>query len=151
MLSDTKIRSAKPREKAYKLADDRGLTLLIQRSGARWWRFQYRWQSREKMLSLGTYPDVSRADARERRDTARRQLAQGIDPSAHRKAERAALSDSFEAVALEWLAAGCPGAGSRAAAIADHSVSTTPHRRVGTSKAFDALTGFRQAAVPIHL
>jgi integrase len=109
MLTNTKIRSAKPREKAYKLADDRGLTLLVQPGGARWWRFRYRWQGREKMLSLGIYPDVPLADARERRDEARRLLAQGIDPSAHRKAERAALSDSFEAVALEWLAAGCPG------------------------------------------
>lgn len=109
MLTDTKIRSAKPREKPYKLADDRGLTLLVEKSGACWWRFRYRWQGREKMLGLGTYPDVSLAVARERRDSARRQVAQSIDPSAHRKAERAALSNSFEAVALEWLAAGCPG------------------------------------------
>jgi len=56
MLADAKIRSAKPRQKPYKLADDRGLTLLVQRSGARWWRFTYRWQGREKMLSLGTLP-----------------------------------------------------------------------------------------------
>jgi integrase len=109
MLTDTKIRGAKARERPYKLADERGLTLLIQPSGARWWRFRSRWQGREKMLSFGTYPDVSLAEARDRRDDARRQIGQGIDPSAHRKAERAALADSFEAVALEWFSAGCPG------------------------------------------
>lgn len=106
MLSDTAIRKAKPADKPYKMTDQRGLFLLITPSGGKWWRLRYRFNDKEKTLSLGTYPDVSLAQARERRDEARRLLAQGVDPSEHRKitkgmqAERAA--NTFEAIAVEW-------------------------------------------------
>lgn len=107
-LTDTAIRTAKPEAKAKKLADERGLFLLVTPSGGKWWRFKYRFDGKEKLLSLGTYPDVSLKSARERRDDARRLLADGINPGEHRKAtktmraERAA--NSFEVVAREWFA-----------------------------------------------
>jgi integrase len=103
MLTDNSIRTAKPREKPYKMGDSGGLFLLIHPSGARWWRFKYRVAGKEKLLSFGVYPDVPLKLARERRDEARRQLASGIDPSVKRRTEKIAESDSFEAVAREWF------------------------------------------------
>jgi len=103
MLTETQIRAAKPGEKPYKLFDERGLFLLVSPDGGRWWRFKYRLEGREKGLSLGIYPDVPLKRARERRDEARRLVADGIDPSSRRKAQKAALADTFEAVAREWL------------------------------------------------
>lgn len=103
MLTDNAIRSAKPREKPYKMGDSGGLFLLVHPSGARWWRFKYRVAGKENLLSFGVYPDVPLKLARERRDEARRQLANGIDPSVKRRAEKVAESDSFEAVAREWF------------------------------------------------
>jgi integrase len=103
MLTDNAIRSAKPREKPYKLFDERGLFMLVTPTGARWWRLKFRAAGKEKLLLLGVYPDVSLKLARERRDELRRELASGVDPSAKRKVERAATADSFEAVAREWF------------------------------------------------
>ena len=109
-LTDTAVRNAKAEGKPRKVADEKGLFLLVtpKESGGKWWRFKYRFGGKEKLLSLGIYPDVSLKAARERRDEARRLLAEGIDPGEHRKAtktmkaERAA--NSFEAVAREWFA-----------------------------------------------
>jgi integrase len=103
-LSDTTIRATKPRQKPYKLWDERGLHLLIKPNGARLWRFRYVLGGREKLLSLGDYRDVPLKRAREKRDDARRLVADGVDPSAERKAERAAQAETFKAVAEEWLA-----------------------------------------------
>ena len=103
MLNDTKVRSAKSREKAFKLSDERGLFLLVMPTGSRLWRLKYRLNGREKLISLGAYPDVTLKRAREKRDAARRLIADGVDPSVQRKAERAALAQSFEGVAKEWL------------------------------------------------
>ncbi|MFI4868519.1 MAG: tyrosine-type recombinase/integrase [Steroidobacterales bacterium] len=102
-LTDRAIRAAKPREKPYKLFDERGLYLWIGPTGGRWWRFKYSVEGREKLLSLGTYPDVPLSRARERRDVLRRQVADGVDPSVQRRAERAAQVDTFQSIALEWL------------------------------------------------
>lgn len=85
MLTDIKVRSAKLREKPYKLMDERGLFLLVQPSGGRWWRFRYRYGGREKLLSLGTYPDTSLKLARQKREDARQLLAANVDPSAQRQ------------------------------------------------------------------
>ena len=85
-LTDTAIRSAKPREKVFKLYDERGLYLEVRPTGAKWWRWKYRVAGREKRLSFGVYPDVSLKSAREKREAARQQLAAGIDPSEARKA-----------------------------------------------------------------
>jgi hypothetical protein len=70
----------------------------------RWWRLKFRVDGKEKLLSLGVYPDVSLKDARQRRDNLRQQLASGVDPGAQRKAQKVAGADTFEAVAREWFA-----------------------------------------------
>ena len=102
MLTNTEILASKPRQKPYKLGDDGGLFLLVTPGGGRWWRFKFRVHGREKQLSLGIYPDVSQKQARARRDDARRQMADGVDPSAKRRAEKLALGNTFEAIAREW-------------------------------------------------
>lgn len=104
MLTDKAIRAAKATERPRKLFDERGLFLVVTPAGGRWWRFKYQFQGREKLISLGVYPDTSLQLARKKRDDARRQVAEGIDPSAKRQAERVAVGNTFEAVALEWLA-----------------------------------------------
>lgn len=105
-LTDTAIRQAKPTEKARKLADERGLYLLIQPGGGKLWRLDYRFEGKRKTLALGGYPDVSLAEARKARDRAREQLAGGTDPSEARKeakqAAKIAAENSFEAIARAW-------------------------------------------------
>ncbi|WP_129648536.1 tyrosine-type recombinase/integrase [Peristeroidobacter agariperforans] len=103
MLTEAAIRAAKRRDKPYKLFDERGLYLLIDPKYSPGWRFKYYFEGREKLLSLGTYPDVSLKRARERRDEVRQLILDGINPSAERQAKKAALADSFESVAREWL------------------------------------------------
>ena len=106
-LSDTAVRNAKPAEKPYSLADEKSLSLLVQPSGSKWWRFRYRFNGKAKMLSLGTYPDTTLKKAREERDRARAQLADGIDPGVKRKAEKATqlldAENTFGAICREWL------------------------------------------------
>jgi integrase len=103
MLTDKALKALRPRGKPYKRADEKGLYVLVRPDGALWWRFKYRWQRREKLLSLGIYPDTSLKLARDKRDDARSQLAGGVDPSVARRAEKRVEADSFEAVAREWL------------------------------------------------
>jgi integrase len=107
-LTDTGIRKAKPTSKPQKLADGGGLYLLLNTNGSKWWRFKYRFEGKEKLLSLGTYPETSLANAREKRDLARKQLQAGINPSAHRRAEKVAgverAANNFALIAEEWLA-----------------------------------------------
>jgi hypothetical protein len=103
MLTSTKIRAAKPREKAYKLSDSGGLYLLVNPNKSLWWRLKYRFEGREKLLSLGVYPHVSLQQARSQRDEAKKAIANGVDPSAKRQAEKSATANTFEAVAREWL------------------------------------------------
>ncbi|CAM2191228.1 Integrase [Paraburkholderia kururiensis] len=106
-LTDVKIKQAKPREKLYKISDERGLYLEVTPTGGKWWRFKYRIDGKEKRLSLGVYPDVGLQKAREKRDDARKLVADGVDPSAHRRAQKQARADananSFEVVTREWL------------------------------------------------
>ena len=106
-LSDTAIRAAKPKEKTYLMTDGEGMYLEITPAGGKWWRFKYRFDGKEKLLSLGTYPDVSLAQARERRDQAREQVARGIDPGQARKDAKAsramALLRTVEAISRAWL------------------------------------------------
>lgn len=105
-LTPSAVQNAKPKAKPYKLADERGMFVLVQPSGAKYWRLKYRRPDtrKENLLSLGTFPDVSLRQARERRDEARKLLADGIDPGAKRISARAAKADTFEAVAREWFA-----------------------------------------------
>lgn len=79
-LTDIKVRTAKPTDKQYKLTDGSGIHLLVHPNGSKYWRLQYRFGGKQKMLALGVYPDVSLADARARRDEARKLLANSIDP-----------------------------------------------------------------------
>lgn len=107
-LSDVAIRTAKPRDKPYKLADGGGMYLEISPSGGKWWRLKYRFDGKEKRLSLGTYPEVGLKEARVKREDLRRLLAAGVDPGENRRAAKAAraeaLANSFEVVAREWFA-----------------------------------------------
>ena len=107
-LTDTAIRNAKPSEKPIRLFDGGGLYLEVSPTGGKWWRLKYRFDRKEKRLSLGVYPDVSLKDARVRRDASRKLLADGIDPSENRKAMKSARADraanSFEVVARDWFA-----------------------------------------------
>lgn len=106
MLSDVKVRKAAPSDREYKLADERGLYLLVRPNGARLWRMKYRIAGREKKLAFGAYPEVSLAEARDRRDEARKLIRSGIDPAAEKKraaqAEERAEVHTFESVAREW-------------------------------------------------
>jgi integrase len=104
MLTDIKLKSLKPKEKLYSVTDEKGLSIEISPKGGRWWRFKYRFGGKQKRLSLGTYPDISLKEARERRDDLRKKVANGIDPADVRKAEKVAQAgaDSFEFVAREW-------------------------------------------------
>ena len=102
-LTDIAVRLARARDRAYKLADGGGLCLLVQPTGKKWWRFRYKWEGREQMLSMGIYPDVSLSQARERRGDARRLLARRIDPGAERRSVRTAQLHTFEGVARDYL------------------------------------------------
>ena len=106
-LSDIKIKNAKPRDKDYKLSDEKGLFLLIKPAGGKYWRFKYRVDGKEKLMALGIYPETSLALARTKRDEARTLIANDVDPMANKKAVKAArisaCENSFEIVANEWL------------------------------------------------
>jgi integrase len=104
LLTETRLRSARPRERPYKLFDERGLFLLVTPAGGRLWRLRYKLGASEKLISLGAYPDITLRRAREQRDEARQLVANGVDPSANRRVKRAELAVTFEGVATEWLA-----------------------------------------------
>ena len=104
-LTDSSVRTAKPREKLYRLSDTLGLSLEITPTSSKLWRFRYRFAGKPKMISLGAYPAVTLAKARELRDVARSQVAAGIDPSHHKQAEKRAREAEayiFERLANEW-------------------------------------------------
>ncbi len=111
-LTDLVVRTAKPTEKRQKLFDGGGLFLEVTPQGGKGWRLKYRFAGKEKLLSLGVYPEVSLKQARERRDAERKRLAEGVDPSHYRKAFKAkqleGAANSFEAVAREWYAKNAP-------------------------------------------
>jgi integrase len=106
-LTDVTVRTAKPRDKIYKLSDSGGLYVEVTPAGGKRWRWKYRIGGREKLLSMGLYPAVPLAAARARRDDAKKLLASGVDPSVHRQAAKAAQAESaahsFEVIAREWF------------------------------------------------
>jgi integrase len=110
-LTDTAIRSAKARDRTFKMFDGGGLYLEVNPRGGKWWRWKYRFGGTERRLSLGVYPAVGLKAARAKRDVLRQQLAAGVDPGQARKAGKVALAGAgtFEAVAREWLAKFSPG------------------------------------------
>lgn len=105
-LSEVQVRNAKPQDKEVKLFDGGGLFLLLTPSGGKLWNFKYRFDNKEKRLSFGAYPSVTLADARQRREDAKKLLANGVDPGEVKKAQKAArellAENSFEVVAREW-------------------------------------------------
>ena len=109
-LSDTAIRAIKPGGKPVKLFDGGGLYLEVAPSGGKWWRLKYRFEGKEKRISLGVYPTVGLKEARERREQAKKFLSQGMDPSVERKEAKAAAIvktrtsiNTFEKVAMDWF------------------------------------------------
>ena len=86
-LSDIQVKNTKPQEKDFKLYDGGGLNLLVTPTGGKLWRFKYRFSDKEKQLSFGAYPALSLADARQRREDAKKLLANGIDPGEIKKAQ----------------------------------------------------------------
>jgi integrase len=106
-LSDAKVRNASPRARPYKIADGEGLFLFITPPGGKYWRMRYFFAGKEKLLALGVYPEISLADARERRAQARKVLAAGKDPGEAKKEARRIVklksSNAFETVAREWF------------------------------------------------
>lgn len=102
-LTDIAVRTAQPRDKTYKLTDGAGLVVLANPNGSNSWRLRYRFGGREKMLALGTYPQVGLRQARDEADQARRLLIKGRDPSYERLIERTQEATAFEVIAKEWL------------------------------------------------
>jgi len=109
MLTDTRIKTAKPQAKLYKLTDERGLHLSVYPNGSKLWQMRYRFEGKEKTASLGKYPEVSLAEAREKRDQMRKLVANDIDPvqsqKATKEAKKLSQAHSFEAVARTWFEA----------------------------------------------
>lgn len=106
-LTDTICKSAKPKEKPYKLADSGGLYLEIMPNGSKYWRLKYRFQKKEKRLAFGAYPTIKLVEAREARENAKKLLSENIDPSIHKKINSNKLleeaNNTFEAIANEWM------------------------------------------------
>ena len=106
-MNDTQLRNLKPSEKSYRVSDGCGLYVQIEPSGGKLWRLAYRYHGKQKTLALGRYPEVGLADARARRDAAKRQLSNGVDPGEARKLEKRqsviAANTTFGAIAKEWF------------------------------------------------
>lgn len=106
-LTDIKVRSAKPQEKEYTLVDGDGMFLLIHPNGSKYWRFRFRFGGKQHLMAFGVYPETSLADARQKREEARKLVAAGIDPREHKRAVKEELAKeaiTFESVAREWHA-----------------------------------------------
>lgn len=105
MLNDTKIKKLKPMEKAYRIADQGGLCIEVRSTGAKLWRVRYRFAGKASMISLGEYPTIGLADARQKQEEIKTLLANNVDPAVNRQQEKAALlcdKNSFEAIAKEY-------------------------------------------------
>ena len=107
-LTILQVKQAKPKEKPYKFTDEKGMYLYVTPKDQKYWRMDYRFGGKRKTLALGVYPDVSLAKARDKRDNARQQLQNDLDPNDTKRAAKLAKTqaqgNSFKAVALEWIA-----------------------------------------------
>jgi hypothetical protein len=134
-LTALEIRNAQPRAKPYRLTDQRSLSLMVMPNGAKYWRFGYRFLDGQKTLALGVWPEVGLAEARDKRDAARRLIADGVDPMVEKKRKklRAQIDASitFKSVAEDWVIKitrdGTQSAWSPRCAGARHPHSTTSH------------------------
>lgn len=134
-LSDLTVRHARPGARPRKFYDERGLFLLVTPAGRKWWRFKYQYGGREKLLSLGTYPEISLRDARDRREEARSLLAKNVDPSAARqqaRAEERAATETFETVAKEWVEKRSPAWAPGHAAKIERRLEVNVFPRIGS-------------------
>ena len=146
MLTEVKIRALKPRARLYRVADGDGLCVEIPPNGSRLWRFRYRYGGNARMLSLGAWPAVALADARERRDAARKLLAKGINPSAERKAAKQVDALTLEAIAREWLARRNVSAATAAkdAWLVEALIAALGHRPIAAMTSPEVLTLLRR-------
>ncbi|MGQ9450681.1 tyrosine-type recombinase/integrase [Leclercia sp. TB492] len=107
-LNARQVDTAKPKDKPYKLSDGGGLYLLVNPNGKRYWRLKYRVAGKEKLLAFGVYPDVTLAEARSKREEAKRGIAGGIDPNVAKREEKlareASVRNTFQEIACEWHA-----------------------------------------------
>lgn len=105
-LTDIIVKNTKPRDKKYKLSDEKGLYLLVHPNGSKYWQMKFRFDGKEKILSFGVYPEVTLKEAREKRDASRKQIHSAIDPAAEKKLAKLTRmldqDNSFENVAREW-------------------------------------------------
>lgn len=105
-MTDAKARNAKPKDKGYKVTDEKGLYLLVKSNGSKLWRYKYRFSGKERTLAMGAYPEISLKEARTKRDEARRLLHEGKDPSLEKQIQKALnlskYENNFEAVGREW-------------------------------------------------
>lgn len=150
-LTVKEAQAAAPKEKDYKLSDEKGLFLLIKKNGSKYWRMKYRFQGKEKLLSFGVFPEITLKKAREKRDEARLLLVDGIDPSAHKKAQQASeklkTANSFQTIAIEWFETQqsdkTPGYQKRVLRALEHdlfpSIGETPINKVTAPMLLDAL------------
>ena len=102
-LNISSIKAAKPEKKPYRLSDGKGLFLLVNPNGSKWWRFHYRFDGKQKTLSMGVFPEIGLANAREKVEEARKLLANGVNPSTERKEKTNLSKNNFKAVALNWI------------------------------------------------
>ena len=151
-LTDVQVKNAKPKDKDYKLSDGFGLVLLVKKTGGKLWHFNYTYEGKQLLLSLGTYPEIALAEARQRREDARKLIAHGINPSDVRKAEKQSQTqqaETFEAIAWEWYNRQVPAwAATHAATVISRlKRDVFPHvgsRPISELKAIDMLKVFRK-------
>lgn len=103
MLTEAAVKAARATDKPVKRFDEKGLFLFVTPAGGRLWRLKYRIHGKEKLLALGSYPEVPLKRAREKRDEARRLIADGVDPSERKKADQRSMAETFATIAEEWL------------------------------------------------
>ncbi|MEI7229958.1 tyrosine-type recombinase/integrase [Pectobacterium carotovorum] len=156
-LTDVKVRNAKPADKPVKLTDSSGMHLLIHPNGSKYWRLQYRFAGKQKLLALGVYPTVSLADARHRRDDARRLIAAGIDPSEKKKSDKVEQSGTlaFESVARDWHASNIKWSETHAErvmnSLTNHVFPVIGKRNITDLKTRDLLQPIKMAEKSGHL
>ena len=136
MLNDLQVKSAKPKTKPYKLADQLGLHLVVYPHGSKLWQMRYRFDGKERTASLGKYPDVTMSKARDKRDLMRKQLADDTDPVAAQQldkmAKKIAKEQSFEAVANAWYDSWSPARSQRHAAYVKRRLAADVFPVIGT-------------------
>ena len=110
-LNDIKCKNIQPKEKSFKIADEKGLYLEVMPNGSKYWRMKYYFAGKEKRLAIGVYPEVSLKEARDKRDAAKKQIQDNLDPSSEKKIRKLQqhinLNNSFENVAREWHEKNC--------------------------------------------